>query len=136
MAVLFAGADDIGLLLLRAVLGIVFIAHGLPKFRGFAGTVKFVGSLGFRPAVAWAFLLAFAEFGGGIMLLAGLASRLAAALLIPSMLVALYHNVAVWRKPFKGGWELDLTLLAGLAAVLLLGAGAYSADAVLGWMPG
>jgi putative oxidoreductase len=134
MAPLFPGAADLGLLGLRAALGVLLAAHGHPKlFKDFKGTAKFVGSLGFRPAGFWAFMLGGAEFFGGLALVLGFATRPAALMLTGSMLVALYHNILVWKQPFKKGGELDLLVLAGLVLLLLAGAGAYGFDAALGW---
>jgi putative oxidoreductase len=131
---LFPAAADLGLLALRAALGVLLAAHGHPKlFKDFKGTRKFVGSLGFRPAGFWAFMLGSAEFFGGLALVLGFSTRAAALMLTASMLVALYMNAIAWKKPFKGGWELDLLIIASLLLLLLAGAGAYSFDAALGW---
>ena len=55
------------------------------------------------------------------------------------MLGALKLKIFKWKAPFsahdKMGWEFDLILLAAAAALLFLGAGNYSLDAVMGWWP-
>ena len=122
---------------LRIVLGILFAVHGHPKlFKEFKGTAKFLKGIGFRPPAFWAAVLGVTEFFGGLALLLGFATRVAAALLIIAMLVALYFNAFKWKKPFKGGYEFDLLLIAGLLTLLLLGAGPISIDAMLGWTLG
>lgn len=128
-------------LALRLVLGAIFIVHGYPKLSNLKQTAGFLGSQGFAPAIFWAFVLSVTEFFGGIALVIGFASRIAAVLLIISMLVALCLHLFKWKTPFtKGkegiGWEYDLLIIAGLLAVLLLGSGNISVDSVIGWMWG
>ena len=133
MAELISGFASIPL---RLILGIVFIYHGYPKLKDLKGTAGFVGGLGFKPAILWAFLLGATEFFGGALILMGLFTRVASALLIISMLVALYFNKFKWGKPFKGGYELDLVLIFALLALFILGAGIFSVDNYVGWLLG
>jgi len=120
------------LLPLRVMLGIIFVVHGLPKIKGLAGDVSWLAGLGIKPARFWFVILALTEFIGGIAMIAGAFVQIVAALQCISMLVALYANAIAWKKPFKGGYELDLLLIAGLLAMLVLGAGPYSVDATFG----
>ena len=122
---------------LRIIIGIIFIYHGYPKlFKDFKGTKKFVKSIGFIPANFWAFMLAFAEFFGGVAILLGVFTRIAAILIFIVMCVASYFNIFKWKKPFGGGYEFDLMLLAGLITIFLLGAGNLSIDGIIGWVLG
>lgn len=122
---------------LRILLGILFIYHGYPKlFKDFKGTTKFLKKLGFAPASFWAFVLGFVEFFGGLAILLGLLTRIGAGLLIISMLVAFYHVKFKWKKPFQGGYELDLLIIASLITLFLLGAGNLSFDSMMAWMLG
>ncbi len=126
---------------LRVVLGIEFLAHGYPKlFKQFKGTADFLAGLGFKPGVFWALVLGVTEFFGGLALLAGFASRVAAGLLIVSMLVATYLKIFKWKVPFakqnEAGWEWDWLILGGLVALFLLGSGPWSVDQVVGWVWG
>ncbi len=126
---------------LRIALGFVFLAHGYPKlFKDFKGTAGFLAGIGFRPGALWALVLGSAEFFGGLALLLGFASRIAAGLLIISMTVATLLKIFVWKVPFtkgsEAGWEFDASLLAGLIAVFLLGSGTLSLDQLIGWMVG
>lgn len=122
-----------GLAVLRAIVGFVFAAHGAQKlfvygFEGVSGAfagmgVPLPGIVG--PAVA------LIEFFGGIALVMGLLTRLAAAGLAGVMLgaIVLVHLAAGLFLP--NGAEFALTLFGASAALALLGAGAYSVDGVL-----
>ncbi len=87
------------LLAIRAVLGISFIVHGYPKIIGGVPMwEKLGGAMGelgihFFP-VFWGFMASFAEFGGGILLLLGLFTRPAAALIAFTMLVASIKHIS------------------------------------------
>ena len=128
-------------LALRLVLGIEFLAHGYPKlFKDFKGTAGFLGGMGFKPGVFWALVLGITEFFGGLAMLVGFGSRIAAGLLMVSMLIALLLKKFKWKVSFlKGsdaGWEWDFIILGGLVALFLLGSGNWSVDQVMGWMLG
>lgn len=130
---------DLGLLLLRVVLGVVLAAHGAQKLFGWfggyglAGTGGFLESMGFRPGKVQAFLAGSAELGGGVLLALGLATPLAAVLLVSVMLVA---TVSVhWAKGLfvtNNGYEYNLVIAVAALAVAFTGPGAFSLDAVLG----
>ncbi len=129
----------IGILLLRVAVGLTVAAHGVQKLlgwfggHGIAGTSGFVGSLGFRPARPWAWLLALTESLGGLLLALGLLTPLAAAAVIGVMLTA---SVVVHApKGFfaaNGGFELPMVLGLGALAVAFTGPGAYSLDVLAG----
>jgi putative oxidoreductase len=131
---------DVGMLLLRLAVGLTLWAHGVQKLTGWFGgpgikeTTGMVGMLGFRPARPMAWLLALAEFGGGLLLAFGLATPLGAAAVIGSMVAAVV--TVHWRNGFfatKGGYELNLVLAAGALAIAFAGPGHISLDAALGW---
>jgi putative oxidoreductase len=115
-------------LLLRIGLGTMFIAHGLLKVLVFTlpGTAGFFESVGFP---GWsAYIVAFAEIGGGALLLAGIAVRAVSIALVPVLLGALYvHFGAGWvfSNP-NGGWEYPAFLALAAIVQALLGPGAYA----------
>jgi putative oxidoreductase len=129
-----------GILLLRVVFGLALAAHGSQKLfgsfggHGLRGTAGFFGQLGFRAPLAMAALAGLAEFGGGVLFALGLATPLAAFAIAVVMLnaIAAVH----WEKGFwnsKGGYEMNLFVLATAVAVVAAGPGRFSLDSWLGW---
>lgn len=134
MALLFLdGLQDLGLLALRIVLGVVFLYHGLPKLKMSAEMAKAMG----KPT-SFVILLGLVESISGLALIIGFLTQIAALLLGIVMLGAIYHKIKLWKVPFvamdKAGWEFDLVLLAIAIALLLLGAGSISFDALFAWI--
>ena len=112
----------------RLALGTMFLAHGLMKLLVFTlpGTAGFFESVGFP---GWtAYLVTFAEIGGGVALLLGLRTRIVSAALIPVLLGALYVHLGngwVFSAP-NGGWEYPAFLVAAALVQLLLGDGRFA----------
>jgi putative oxidoreductase len=95
--------------------------------------IQGVAKLRIRPAVAWAWIAALSEFGGGLLLALGLLSPLGSLAIAGAMLVAI--ATVHWANGFwsgKRGYEFNLALLAAVAAIALIGPGAYSLDGALG----
>ncbi|HEY2387312.1 MAG TPA: DoxX family protein [Candidatus Binatia bacterium] len=114
-------------ILLRAVLGAIFIAHGFRKLDGnMPDFVRTVGHLGFPVPAAFAWAAALSEFLGGICVLVGLFTRYAALAIAIVMAVAI--SKVHLHDGLVGGYEFPLALLAIAAAVVLLGAGPASID--------
>jgi putative oxidoreductase len=120
---------------IRIGLGIVFLAHGSQKLfgafggHGFQGVVGMVGGLGLKPAVFWAILVVFAEFGCGLLVLLGGLTRFAAAVIAIDMLVAIGAVHA--KNGFfgsAGGFEYPFSLVTMCLSLILSGAGALSVD--------
>ena len=112
----------------RLALGTMFLAHGLMKLLVFTlpGTAGFFESVGFP---GWtAYLVTFAEIGGGAALLLGLRTRIVSAALIPVLLGALYVHLGngwVFSAP-NGGWEYPAFLVVAAVVQLLLGDGRFA----------
>lgn len=125
-------------LVVRVIVGIIMTAHGFQKLTGgpanFGG---FLGQLGVPAPTLMAFVVTFVELVGGICLILGLFSRLAALLLTINLTVAILLvkvNVGLIAPPDQPGVgaELDLALIAGFLVVLLAGPGRLSLDYILG----
>jgi putative oxidoreductase len=130
---------DIGLLLLRLVVGLTVAAHGGQKLFGWfggyglAGTGGWLESIGFRPGKVQAAVAGTAELVGGLLLALGFLTPVGAALVISVMVVAIV-SVHLPKGFFvtSGGFEYNLVLLAAAAALAFAGPGAYSLDAAEG----
>ena len=124
---------DRALLVLRLVLAAIFIAHGYQKLftYGISGVTGSFAKIGAPAPSITAPLMAVLEFVGGIALLLGAFTRVAAFLLACEMLGAIAFVHAKNGFFLPNGMENALINLASLVAVALLGAGAYSVDALL-----
>jgi len=121
-----AQVDRWGLVAVRVLVGAVFIAHGSPKIAAALHDprmTEFAQSLhriGVNPGVFWAWAVTIVEFFGGLCLLLGVFTRIAATLIAVEMIVAAIKvNLARGFYWTKGGWEVPL-VFAVLCAVLAL----------------
>jgi uncharacterized membrane protein YphA (DoxX/SURF4 family) len=124
---------DLGLLILRVVVGIVFAVHGYMKFMGIAGTIGFFGGLGLPAFMAY--VVATVELVGGLSLIVGFGSKVASALLAFTMLVAIvkvHGPKGFSASAGAGGYEYVLTLLAATLGIFFAGPGKYSVGACCG----
>jgi putative oxidoreductase len=140
---LLTTTNDGVLTLMRLVLGIVFFAHGAQKMLGWFGGYGFSATMGFFTSqmhipAPFAFLAIAAEFFGGLGLILGLLTRVAAFGIAVDMLVAvLMVHIHVgffanWSGKQKGeGIEFHLLALALAIALIIRGGGAFSADRAL-----
>lgn len=118
---------------LRAALGIMFIAHALLKYFVFTmpGTVQFFQSMGLPAALAH--FTFWAELVGGGLILAGLYSRWVSAALLPVLLGATwahFGNGWIFSAP-NGGWEYPAFLAVAALAQALLGDGKLAVASLL-----
>jgi putative oxidoreductase len=130
---------EIGLLFLRLTVGLTLAAHGAQKFGWFGGqgldaTGQAFEALGFQPGRRHVMMAGLVEAGGGLLLVLGFLTPVAAAAVLAVMLVA---GVSVHVKQgffiMSGGYEYTLVLgVAGLA-LAFTGPGALSLDALLGY---
>ncbi|WP_395704603.1 DoxX family protein [Rhodococcus ruber] len=125
---------NVGLLVARVVIGIVFLAHGLQKVnQGYSATkAGFEGMDVPVPALS-AFYATWVETLGGIALIIGLLVPIFGVLLLVNMLGAfVFVHIGNGIYVTDGGWELVGALGAGALVLAVVGAGAYSVDALLG----
>ena len=120
-----------GVFVLRLVMGAAFLLHGWGKIQNPLG---WMGTAAHVPAVLQA-LAALAEFGGGMALIAGLLTRLAALGIMSNMVVALAMVHLPHGDPFvspTGGRSYELAAIYLACAVLffILGPGRFSLDAL------
>jgi putative oxidoreductase len=131
---------NVALLLLRAMIGVVFIAHGSQKlFGAFGGggldaAAKAMTGFGLEPGMFFAVLAGVLEFGGGLLLIVGLFTRLAGLIITGLMVVAI--AVSTGQKGFIVigglGYEYNLVLIAIALALVIAGPGRLSLDHRLG----
>ena len=129
---------DLGLLLIRLVIGLSFVGHGAQKLFGFSsgaglkGTGAFFDSLGIKPGVTMALLAGLSEFLGGLLFAIGLFTPFAGIVIAGTMVAGIL--TVTGKKGFwamQGGYEYGLTILVIAIAIALTGAGHYSLDAIL-----
>jgi putative oxidoreductase len=137
---LTATDNDGATTILRFVLGVIFFAHGAQKLLGWFGGYGFTGTMGFFTGVmhipaVFAFLAIAAEFFGGLGLMFGLFTRVAAFGVLCNMVVAIamvhgrFGFWMNWTGTQKGeGFEYHLLLIAASAFLIIRGAGAASVD--------
>lgn len=113
---------DIALVIIRIALGSVFIVHGWAKVADLAGTAGFFTSIGLPAYLAY--VVAFIELIGGIMIVLGVYARIAAILVAAVMVGAIVS--LKWAKGFSGGWEFDFVLLLNALALIVAGSGCFS----------
>ena len=136
---------EIGLLILRVMIGVVFIGHGAQKLFGWfggPGLTKYASGAEERmhiyPGWFWAWVNALAEFVGGLFMVLGFLTPVVSALLICVMIMAIIK--VHWPKGFfttNGGYEFNLTLIAAALTIACSGPGAYAwkPDFFAGWSP-
>jgi putative oxidoreductase len=131
-------ATPLALLALRLGVGTTMAWHGWQKFDGgVANFAGFVESVGLPAPTVLAWIVSILEFVGGGMIVAGLLTRIPAALITLQMIgTAFYVKASQLSTGFIAaegvGFELDIVLLVGAFAIAVLGPGAISLDRALG----
>ncbi len=122
---------DIGLLILRVGIGIMFMIHGLPKLTGgpekwimLGGTMKSFG-IGFAP-MAWGLMAAFSEFAGGLLLALGFFTRPACFALLATMTVAASMHISKGDPFVVYSHAMEAGIL--FLSLIFIGPGKYSLD--------
>ena len=128
-------------LAVRLITGIIILAHGWQKLTemgpgNFGG--QMLAGLGVPLPMFMGYVVTFIEIIGGILLIVGFLSRLAALLLTINLVVAILLvkvNVGFLSGSSGTGAELDLALIAGFLVILFAGPGRLSVDHALGLEP-
>ncbi|TSE00693.1 DoxX family protein [Skermania sp. ID1734] len=133
---------DLGLFILRVLLGALLFGHSMQKLTGAfgghgpAGTAPLFESWGLVPGKTMVRCAGLSELVAAVLLLLGLATPLGAAVAVGTMTVAASVNVSKGLWAVGGGYELPL-VYGGIAGVLgFTGAGSWSVDKALGWSGG
>jgi len=131
---LYAKFNDCALPMLRIVTGLILIPHGCQKAfgwfggAGFARFTQIFDSIGYKPGAVWLSIIIFVELVGGLCLVLGLFTRVAALLVGLFMVNAIW---TLWAKGFfwtAGGWEYSLLILAVSLVFMVRGGGSCSLD--------
>jgi len=122
-------SDDVGKLVLRLILAVLLLFHGVSKLIGGVGFVTgMLAKFGLPSAIGY--LVYVGEVLAPLLILVGLFTRAAALIVVVNMLVAflLVHTSQFFSLSDTGGWALELQgmYLGGAVVVALLGAGRYS----------
>jgi putative oxidoreductase len=132
---------NVATLIMRAALGVGFVAHGGQKLfgwfggTGIAGTTAFFRAVGIPSPHVFSYVAGIAEFFGGIAIGLGFLTIVMSIGLLAEMLIAITavsFSAGFFVTAQKIGWELNVYLIGLLAALLVVGPGAWSVDAALG----
>jgi putative oxidoreductase len=139
------GTQDLGLLILRLAVGVLFIGHGLQKTFGLWGGPGFDGfessltDMGFQHADILTYVATGGQIAAGVLLVLGLFTPVAAAgalaysvtgVLAEAMMA---HEEARLASFLTDGHEYKVVFVCALAAIILIGPGRYGLDAGRGW---
>ncbi len=128
----------LGLLVLRLVVGLLFVGHGAQKLfgiwggHGLRGTAGFFEGIGLKPGHLHASAAGVLEFGGGALLALGLLTPVAATMLIAVMtaaVISVHYPKGLWAT--GGGYEYNLVLASAAFALAAIGPGNWSLDHTL-----
>ncbi len=129
---------NLGLLIIRIVLGVTFAGHGTQKLfgwfggHGIKGTAGFFESIGVKPGAFMAIMAGLSELIGGALFVLGLLTPLAALFITGTMVVAIatvHGKNGYWIT--ENGFEYNLLIIVVVIGIALIGAGAYSLDSLI-----
>jgi putative oxidoreductase len=127
---------DMGILILRIAVGVVMVAHGVPKlfWKRKVFNKKWREEYGFP--LGSVILTGIVQVAGGLAILVGVFTSLSALILALNMVVAVY--VSMWKhgEPFLStpegkGWDVNFLLIGALTALIFFGDGTWS---LVGWL--
>lgn len=128
---------DFAALVLRLVVAAIFIVQGYrksfapPEAKGSGAALeKLIASGGLPQAHLLSRVVALTELVGGVLVLVGLFSRLAALALAFTMVVAIARFK--WKDGFLGGWDWPFSVLGLTVAIAITGAGSFGLDHYIG----
>lgn len=130
--------EDLGLLIIRIIVGLLLMGHGAQKLFGWfggygpKGTGGWMESQGIKPGVTMAVLAGLSELIGGALFATGFCTIIGAALITLVMLMAIikvHLKNGIWIS--ANGLEYCLVIIAVVVGVALTGAGQYSFDCIL-----
>ncbi|SDC62632.1 putative oxidoreductase [Actinokineospora iranica] len=128
---------DLGLLVLRVTVGVLFAGHGLQKVfgmmqgPGIGGFAQYLTSLGFQHATVLSWVTGLTELAAGVLLVLGLFTPAAAAGVLGVMANAIWTKINVHQ--FAGAVEVEALYSAAAFALLFAGAGKISLDRNTPW---
>ena len=122
---------DVGILILRISVGIVMVAHGLPKifWKRELFNKKWEKEYGFP--LGSVILTGIVQVAGGLAIIVGIFTQLSSLILALNMLVATYISIWKHNEPFLStpegkGWDVNFLLVGALITLVLLGGGTWS----------
>lgn len=133
--ILLTRSDNWAAVVLRIPIGIILVAHGCQKLFGWfggyglEGTGQWLASVGLAPGYLMALLAGSAEFFGGLGLILGLFTRVAAFVSALTMFIALFW--VHWGNGFfldQHGIEYALALSSATASLIFMGGGRFAID--------
>lgn len=119
-----AGAADLVALLVRLVLGGVMLYYGAPKLKDLRKNAEDIAESGFRPGWLWGTIIVLVEVVGGLAIIAGVYTWLAAALFGFQMLTGTVWKITQHRR--FPDWSYDVLLIVIVLMLLVVGPGAYA----------
>lgn len=133
-AIVSSPVNNAFLLAARVLMAVMFVPAGISKIGGFEGTVGYIASVGLPMAAAGAVAAIVVEVLGGLALLAGVGTRVAAVVLALFTLAASVFFHAYWAVPAEQAmvqqlmFFKNLAIVGGLLGLAAAGAGGWSVE--------